>query len=129
MQYYTRERRENARIEDGILIIEARQENYTNPQFIPEDHKNYWKRSRPNAEYTSASLTTRERASWVYGRIEVRAKLPTGTGMWPAIWMLGINMDKVGWPTCGEIDFMEIVDYNHGITSKSKSRAAPFVDF
>ncbi len=61
MQYYTRERKENARVENGMLIIEARNENYANPQFIPEDHKNYWKRSRPNAEYTSASLTTREK--------------------------------------------------------------------
>ena len=91
-QYYTRARPENARVEDGALIIEARRERFAD-----------------EAEYTSASLTTRGIASWRYGRIEVRAKLPTGRGMWPAIWMLGENIDEVGWPASGEIDIMENV--------------------
>jgi beta-glucanase (GH16 family) len=93
-QYYTVARAENARVEDGMLIIEARKESYG------------------DAEYTSASLTTRNRASWRYGRIEVRAKLPQGRGMWPAIWMLGTNWGEVGWPMTGEIDIMEYVGFN-----------------
>lgn len=93
-QYYTRERPENARVEDGFLVIEARREPFA------------------DADYTSASVTTRGVASWRYGRIEVRAKLPTGRGMWPAIWMLGENIDEVGWPECGEIDIMENVGFD-----------------
>lgn len=92
MQYYTRDRAENARVEDGHLIIEARKEAYR------------------NAQVTSASLTSRQ--SWTYGRIEVRAKIPTGRGTWPAIWMLGTNIKQVGWPACGEIDIMENVGYD-----------------
>ena len=60
-------------------------------------------------EYTAASLITKHKASWQYGRIEVRAKLPHGQGVWPAIWMLGANHNEVGWPRCGEIDIMEFV--------------------
>jgi beta-glucanase (GH16 family) len=94
-QYYTNDRRENARVEDGSLIIESRKEAY-----------------KDNAQYTSASLTTEGKAQWTGGRIEVRAKLPTGRGTWPAIWMLGTNIRQVGWPTCGEIDIMENVGFN-----------------
>jgi beta-glucanase (GH16 family) len=93
-QYYTRARRENARVEDGMLVIEARKEQ------------------QGGAEYTSASLTTEGRASWRYGRIEVRAKLPQGRGMWPAIWTLGANHRQVGWPMTGEIDIMEFVGFD-----------------
>ena len=93
-QYYTKARPENARVENGTLIIESRKEQYEKGQ------------------YTSASLHTWHKAEWLYGRIEVRAKLPTGKGMWPAIWMLGTNRNKVGWPACGEIDIMENVGYD-----------------
>jgi beta-glucanase (GH16 family) len=93
-QYYTRGRTSNARVEDGMLVIEAHKEPYE------------------GADYTSASLTSH--ASWTYGRIEVRAQLPKGRGTWPAIWMLGINMREVGWPTCGEIDIMEHVGFDPG---------------
>lgn len=93
-QYYTRARAENARVEGGVLVIEGRKEPYE------------------NAEYTSASLITKGKAEWTYGRFEVRAKLPTGRGTWPAIWMLGANIDEVGWPTCGEIDIMENVGFD-----------------
>jgi len=93
-QYYTRARAENARIEGGSLIIESRKEKYE------------------KGEYTSARLHTWHKAEWLYGRVEVRAKLPTGKGMWPAIWMLGANQDKVGWPACGEIDIMENVGFD-----------------
>jgi len=95
-QYYTRDRLENARVEHGNLVIECRKESFT-----PKDHA--------PVKYTSASLTTLNRASWRYGRIEVRAKLPKGKGVWPAIWTLGANFSKVGWPACGEIDIMELV--------------------
>jgi beta-glucanase (GH16 family) len=93
-QYYTEERLENARLENGFLIIEA----------IKEPFQDF--------EYTSASINTRESASWTYGRFEVRAMLPTGRGTWPAVWMLGVNRDEVGWPACGEIDIMENVGYD-----------------
>lgn len=93
-QYYTRSRPENARVENGMLVIEAHRESYE------------------GAAYTSASLTSR--ASWTYGRIEVRAKLPKGRGTWPAIWTLGTNRREVGWPACGEIDIMEHVGFDPG---------------
>ncbi len=58
--------------------------------------------------YTSARLITKGKRDFVYGRIDVRAKLPKGKGIWPAIWMLGSNIDQVNWPRCGEIDIMEL---------------------
>jgi beta-glucanase (GH16 family) len=108
-QYYTRGRPENARIENGMLIIEARKEHFS-------IHATPLRRESPGrrafAEYTSASLTTRGKASWTYGRIEARAKLPTGRGTWPAIWTLGSNIPTVRWPACGEIDIMENVGFD-----------------
>ncbi|MFZ9047042.1 MAG: glycoside hydrolase family 16 protein, partial [Cyclobacteriaceae bacterium] len=59
--------------------------------------------------YTSAKLTTKNKVSIRFGRIDVKAKLPEGQGLWPAIWMLGDNKDEVDWPGCGEIDIMEIL--------------------
>lgn len=93
MQLYTQSL-SNARVEDGILIIEAHQI------------------ASSDTTYTSARLVTRGRQTWNRGRIEVRAKLPTGRGVWPAIWMLGEDIREVGWPLCGEIDIMENVGYN-----------------
>jgi beta-glucanase (GH16 family) len=106
-QYYTRSNPRNARVEHGLLIIEARKEHLEN---LPT--KKGRRSARTTAEYTSASLTTRGKASWTHGRIEVRAKLPTGRGMWPAIWMLGTNISQVGWPRCGETDIMENVGFD-----------------
>ena len=97
-QYYTVDRRENARVENGHLIIEARK----------EDEKNTLRYKTP---YTSASLNTRGKDSWKHCRIEIRAKLPAGRGMWPAIWMLGDSYGKIRWPDCGEIDIMEFVGH------------------
>jgi beta-glucanase (GH16 family) len=115
-QYYTRQRTENARVEDGMLIIEARKERMKNPAYDPNAAgKGRSRRSREFAEYTSASLTTRGKASWSSGRVEVRAKLPAGRGVWPAIWMLGTNNQQVGWPSCGEIDIMEFVGFEPGV--------------
>lgn len=88
LQYYT-DRPENARIENGALLIEARREDYL---------------GRP---YTSARLKTQGRGAWQFGRIVARIQLPAGQGVWPAFWMLGDNFDRVGWPDCGEIVIME----------------------
>jgi beta-glucanase (GH16 family) len=87
-QHYTT-RTNNARIEDGKLVIEAIQENYM------------------GANYTSARLKTQGKTSWAYGRIEARIKIPRGQGIWPAFWMLGTNITSVNWPSCGEIDILE----------------------
>jgi len=107
-QYYTRRRKENARVENGALVIESRKERFPNPAWRPGSVD---PRHAEFASYTSASLTTEGKASWRHARVEVRAKLPTGRGMWPAIWMLGVNRREVGWPRCGEIDIMENVGY------------------
>jgi beta-glucanase (GH16 family) len=115
LQYYTTGRSENARVENGLLIIEARKEHFPNPRHQPDAPDRRWQQQRPHADYTSASLTTRGRAEWTYGRIEVRAKLPGGRGTWPAIWMLGTNIGEVGWPACGEIDIMEYVGHDPGV--------------
>ncbi len=61
--------------------------------------------------YTSSRLTTQDKKEFKFGRIDIRAKLPQGQGIWPALWMLGANIDIVGWPTCGEIDIMEAVGH------------------
>jgi len=99
LQYYTENRKENARVEDGKLIIEARKETYN------------------EKEYTSARLVSKHKGDWVYGRIEVRARIPHGTGTWPAIWMLPTEWiyGDEGWPDVGEIDVMEHVGYDEGV--------------
>ncbi|GAB3701636.1 hypothetical protein GCM10027592_30030 [Spirosoma flavus] len=97
LQYYTRRRSENARVENGKLIIEARKETY--------EGKNY----------TSARLLTRGKMAWQQGRIEAYAKLPSGRGTWPAVWMLGNNIKTAGWPLAGEIDIMEHVGFDEGV--------------
>jgi beta-glucanase (GH16 family) len=94
LQYYARDRAENARVAGGKLIITARREALST--------RADW----GGQQYSSARLITRGKASWTYGYIEVRAKLPCGRGTWPAIWMLGT---RGTWPTDGEIDIMEQV--------------------
>jgi beta-glucanase (GH16 family) len=115
-QWYTRDRRENARVSNGMLVIEARRERFDNPRHDPA--RPAQGRNAPFAEYTSASLNTLGQRSILYGRIEVRARLPHGRGVWPAIWTLGTNRGDVPWPACGEIDIMEFVghtpDKTHG---------------
>lgn len=106
-QYYTKARLENARVKDGHLIIEARKESYPNPQY--KEGSANGMQNRKSADYTSAAVISHGKKSWQYGRLEVRAKLPRGKGMWPAIWMMGEDISKVGWPKCGEIDVMEFV--------------------
>ena len=93
LQYYTKNRSENSRIENGNLIIEARKEDL--------GHK-----------WTSARLTTRGKVSFLYGKIEFRAKVPPNKGNWAAGWTLGDDyVDELSWPYCGEIDIMESVGY------------------
>ena len=65
------------------------------------------KESSDGRNYTSARLQTRGKWAWTYGRVEARIKVPRGQGFWPAFWMLGTNINSVGWPDCGEIDIME----------------------
>lgn len=109
-QYYT-SRPENAYIEDGCLVIEARKEHYDNQQYNPESKR--WQEQWKDAGYTSASLHTAKKREFLYGRMEVRAKLPEGRGVWPAIWTLGNTIgEEVSWPDRGEIDIMEFVGYN-----------------
>jgi beta-glucanase (GH16 family) len=93
---------ENASVKDGMLTIEARREHKTNPNY--EAGSTDWRKNRPYAEYTSASLTTRGKYSWLYGRWEMRAKIDTRPGLWPAFWTVGTNGE---WPSNGEIDIME----------------------
>lgn len=104
LQCYT-SRPENARVENGVLVIEGRKEHIKNPKRLPGS--THPKHMNEYADYTSASLDSK--AHWTYGRIEVRAKLPEGQGVWPAIWTLGINNETDWWPKCGEIDIMEFV--------------------
>ncbi|UFH51844.1 glycoside hydrolase family 16 protein [Spirosoma sp. KNUC1025] len=96
-EFYTDRRPENARVENGKLVIEARKEVYQ------------------GKNYTSARLLTKGKQTWKYGRIEALAKLPKGVGTWPAIWMLGTNISKAGWPKGGEIDIMEHVGFDEGV--------------
>jgi beta-glucanase (GH16 family) len=94
-QFYTGIRKENARVENGKLIIEARKENWENKNF------------------TSARLITKDKGDWQYGKIEVKAKIPKGRGTWPAIWMLG-SKTPLEWPDDGEVDIMEHVGFHQG---------------
>ena len=93
---------DNAYIKDGILMLEGRLDSVANPRY-DSDSRN-WKQSREYAKYTSASINTRGKFSFKYGRLEVRARIPAVMGSWPAIWTLGNDMP---WPSNGEIDVME----------------------
>ena len=111
-QYYTRARLENARVENGVLVIEGRKEQFKNAKYKAGSDK--WGEQSEDASYTSASLVTLGKACWTRGRIEVRAKLPQGKGVWPAIWTLGMPGPGVKWPDCGEIDIMEFLGREPG---------------
>ena len=92
----------NATVSDGCLVIEGRSERVPNPGYAAGSDD--WKTQRQYAEYTSSCLKTEKSFAFRFGRIEVRAKLPTTTGSWPAIWLLGKTWE---WPNNGEIDIME----------------------
>jgi len=91
LQYHTNR---NAYLKDGLLVLRAQQESYG------------------GRSYTSSRLKTQGKQNFKYGRIDVRARLPEGAGIWPALWMLGKNITDVGWPKSGEIDIMEMVGGN-----------------
>ncbi len=103
LQFYTERRKENARVENGRLIIEARRDRW-------EGH-----------EYTSARLVTKGKGDWTYGRFEVAARLPSGRGTWPAVWMLPTHKSYGGgyWPDNGEIDIMEHVGFDPDVVHAS----------
>lgn len=90
LEYYTSSTR-NIFVSNGNLIIEARRE------------------SIGGFNYSSGRMTTQDKKFFKFGRIDIRAKLPVGKGIWPALWMLGTNINSVGWPACGEIDNMELI--------------------
>jgi beta-glucanase (GH16 family) len=123
LEYYTAG--ENLYLQDGKMIIEARSE------------------SKGGKNYTSTRLTTQNKKTFKFGRIDIRAKLPRGRGIWPAFWMLGNNISSVSWPKCGEMDIMELlghepakvystVHYGPGPgsiqISRSKTAAVPYSD-
>lgn len=99
-QNYTPADKKNAWVEDGNLIIEARKEAYQ------------WYGDGETKQYTSARLLTKGKGDWLYGKVEVKALLPTGRGMWPAIWMLSTDDTYGGWPNSGELDIMENVGHD-----------------
>ncbi|MEM9525085.1 MAG: glycoside hydrolase family 16 protein [Bacteroidota bacterium] len=91
LQYY---RPENTALVDGNLVITARKEDFQ------------------NRNYTSSRLTTKDKREFKFGRIDIRAALPIGQGIWPALWMMGENYkESAPWPTCGEIDLMEFLGH------------------
>ena len=93
-QYYTKDRRENLDLVNGKLVIQALRDNWNGKGI------------------TSARITTKGKKSFLYGRIEARAKIPTGRGTWPAVWLLGSVFPSIGWPECGEIDVLENVGFD-----------------
>jgi len=101
LEYYT-SRPQNVSQQDGNLVIKAIPEKYTGTDGVTRD-------------YTSARLKTQGKFAQAYGRLEARIKIPYGQGMWPAFWMLGEDIDKTGWPACGEIDIMENIGKEPGM--------------
>lgn len=124
LEYY---RAENAWVADSVLTIEARQESFG------------------GQNYTSAKLKTFGKKSFQYGHIDIRALLPKGKGLWPALWTLGNNINSVGWPACGENDIMEMIggdnngeykvygtlhwEYNGGQADSGGSKTLPSSDY
>jgi arabinan endo-1,5-alpha-L-arabinosidase len=113
----------NAFCTNGMLVIEARTEHKPNPQFTPDSKG--WQAGREWIDYTSASLTSRRLREFKYGRFEMRARIDTRLGSWPAFWTLGA-MPGIPWPACGEVDIMEfftgtvLANIGYGLDGKMK---------
>ena len=110
LQFYT-DKEDNIRVEEGLLKITAKYESY--------EGKNY----------TSARINTQDKFEFLYGRVEMRAKLPNWEGMWPAFWLLGANIDEIGWPNCGELDILEHGDYVKDSTSNDPGLISSVVHY
>ncbi len=95
LEYY---RAQNTTLANGVVTVEARQENFG------------------GRNYTSSRIKTQGNYAFKYGRVDIRAKMPRGKGMWPALWMLGSNITSEGWPSCGEVDIMEMIGGKESIT-------------
>jgi beta-glucanase (GH16 family) len=114
---------ENACCTNGLLIIEARREHRPNPNFVTNSTD--WRSSSPWIDYTSASLTSRHLQEFTYGKFEMRARIDTRLGSWPAFWTLG-DTPGVRWPDCGEVDIMEfytgtvLANFGYGLDHKTK---------
>lgn len=113
LQCYT-DRTDNAYLADGYLHIVAKKESFSGQAKQDDDPGYVESDTSATREYTSARLRTKNKGDWTYGRVDVRAKLPQGQGMWPAIWMLPTDWVYGGWPLSGEIDIMEAVNSNTG---------------
>lgn len=96
---------ENAVCRDGYLVITGRKEQKPNPNYIAGS--NNWKTNQPAIQYTSASVVMKKAHAFQYGKVEVCAKIDAQTGLWPAIWTLGVSGE---WPSNGEVDIMEYYD-------------------
>jgi beta-glucanase (GH16 family) len=96
---------DNATCKGGLLIIEGRRERKPNPDYVPGSSD--WRTSRKFIDYTAASVTTAGKHAFQYGRFEIRARIDTRPGSWPAFWTLGVAGP---WPACGEVDVMEYYD-------------------
>lgn len=105
-QCYTRSPR-NVRVENGHLVLEAVKGKILDEQIFNPFRKKKTLEDSLIRDYSSASICTLGKESWLYGRFEIRARLPDQAGTWPVFWTLGVNRSKVGWPECGEIDIME----------------------
>lgn len=115
---------ENAVCSNGVLVISGQQENRKNPNY--EANSRDWRKNREFINYTSSSIKTQGKKAFQYGRFEIRAKIPTAGGSWPAIWTLGESMP---WPFCGEIDIMEYYRINgtpHILANTAWGKARPW---
>ena len=127
---------DNAVCKDGCLVITARNEKVKNTSY--EAGSKDWRKNQEFAQYSSSSVTTALKHEILYGRMEVRAKIPTASGAWPAIWCLGNKQKSGAWPACGEIDILEFytksilanVAWSDSVgNSKWNTKQIPFTHF
>lgn len=121
-QLYT-DNSKNIKQAGGMLVLQALAEKRKNKNF--DSKSNNWRFSREFADYTSGSVNSQGKFSFMYGKVEIKAKLEHGKGVWPALWLIGDNIKKVSWPACGEIDILEYISQDkqkvHGTFHWGKS--------